>query len=122
MASPMKTRAANSDIRSFSRRAWVRTLAICVGPPRQYIRDVVRQTAPAERSIRMRGIRRALGSDELKDAFADGGRFAEHLRLKLTRLVPGRLPAHRRVEREQEPPAVTALNCRSGARAWPRNA
>jgi hypothetical protein len=48
----------------------------------------------------------------LKIESADGGRFAKHLRLKLTRLVPGRLPAHRRVEREQEPPAVTALNCR----------
>ena len=39
MASPMKTRAPTRN-RSFSRRAWVRTLAICVGPPRQSMRDM----------------------------------------------------------------------------------
>ena len=43
--------------------------------------------------------------DELKIESADGGRFAIHFCLKLTRLVPGRLPAHGRVERKDEPPA-----------------
>jgi hypothetical protein len=36
--------------------------------------------------------------------------FAKHFRLELTRLVPGRLPAHSGVEREDEPPSLAGFD------------
>ena len=48
--------------------------------------------------------------DELKIESADAGRFAKHFSLKLTGLVPGRLPAHCGVEREDEPASLAGFD------------
>jgi hypothetical protein len=58
----------------------------------------------------MSGIRRGPIVDELKVEPANGGRFAEHLRLKVTSLVPSWLSAHSGVERENEPPSLAAFS------------
>jgi hypothetical protein len=44
--------------------------------------------------------------NELDLETAAGGRFLEHVRLEDAGLIPGRLPAHCRVEREHEPAAA----------------
>jgi hypothetical protein len=46
----------------------------------------------------------------LKIESTDGGRFAKHFSLKLTRLVPSRLPAHCGVEREDEPASLAGFD------------
>ena len=53
----------------------------------------------------MRGIRQARDNRRAEYKPADSGRFAEHVGLQAAGLVPGRLPAHGGIEREDEPAA-----------------
>jgi hypothetical protein len=50
--------------------------------------------------------------NELDVEAATGGRFAEHIGLKHAGLVPRRLPAHGRIEREHQPTAPASLDRR----------
>ena len=48
----------------------------------------------------------------LDSAVKAGGRFAEHLGLQHAGLIPGRLPAHGRIKRKNQPSAPAGLDRR----------
>jgi hypothetical protein len=48
--------------------------------------------------------------DQLNVEAADGGGFAKHVCLELTGPIPGRLPAHCRIKRKDQPAASPGLN------------
>ena len=57
--------------------------------------------------------RKAAIIDELDVEPAGGSRFAKHIGLQPAGAVPGRLPAHGGIERENQPAALTGLDRRA---------
>ena len=81
------------------------TLPIWVRPPRQAIRSSARSSARVARPIARPGIRWSHGSRRAARRARRPPPPREHVGLQRAGEVPGGLPAHGRVEREDQPPA-----------------
>ena len=106
MASPTKTSACTFCAR-VSRLACAMTLPIWVWPPRQSMRDISSASLSAcATQPEARHSREPAVIDELDVESADRRGLAEHVGLQPAGRVPGRLPAHGGIEREDQPPAL----------------
>ena len=122
MASPTNTRAC-TFVAWVSRLAWAMTLPIWVWPPRQSMpRHQLGEPLGLRHPARGPAFVQAAVVDELDVEPADRRRLAEHVGLQPAGGIPGRLPAHGGVEREDQPAALPGAV--DGARpfTWARKA
>ena len=103
MASPTNTTARTPEATA-SRRASDSTLPIWVLPPRQSILPIsLASCALSEIQPDGAALVEAAIIDQADVETAERGRLAKHVGLQRAGHVPGRLPAHGRIEREDQP-------------------